>query len=644
MDNKEKINEILLEEKQKKEQNQNEFMTFKNGESSNEQINENWMNNKQSGGNDNYINYQNEINRNINNNFNNNPYYYNNNINYNEYDINEQIEDNVNNVQEIILGNRRIERFDGAECNNNNKVREKQNINTQFFNKEQEIQDNNIQEFITFNNYNKKIRNNEMNYNNINQMNTDFKQDENEYLSGGLNNNIDNNPYNQNIENYLNNNLDNFSNQDNSEGTIKEKTNYKLYSSNNCKEEKYAYVSINYKESEKTTFMNEKKENNMQNNNFVLKNDKEQYPQNHKVFISTNIRTINGNPQNQNEIQNQRILLQNNIEQNNIIPQQYNKQPQVIIKELQNLNQNSNINENNNFCQNEKKNNNNIDVLYHKDGYGNEEYIQKKLKKKRKKKIIYIRHKPIVLQHFDFKIIQKDQEALIPQEYRHYQLQPNIQQKNYISDFNQVYPIQENIVPPVQNRHQNQYVYNSSQLVKIYPPQKESLFNCNYHRPYTPILRNKRSIPMRSYGNEEDKQFNYKSPYRPKQTIISLTPMKTINQPNSPFIENKEIPNNNKIRYFIRERRNKEYRALTPPNYSHNFERQYDFENNYNYYNNNYGNKRRRIMNDYSFHHKNKYIESRQELFDDNQEEDNNEEDCPCCIYERRGQIMENMH
>ena len=415
----------------------------------------------------------------------------------------------------------------------------------------------------------------------------------------------------------------------------------------NCKEEKNAYVSINYKESEKTTFMQEKTENNEQNNNLDVKNDKKQCPQNHKVIISTNTKTINVNPQNQNEIQSQRILVQNNIEPNNIIPQQYNKQPQIIIKEqkLQNLNQNSNIYQNINFYKNERQNNNNIDVLYHKDGYGNEENIQKILKKKKKKKIIYIRHKPIVEQHFDFQIIQKEQETLIPQVYRRYRLQPTITQNNYISDFNQGYQIQENIVPPVQNRHQNQYVYNSSQLVKIYPPQKESLFNFNYHRPYTPILRNKRSIPMRSYGNEEDKQFNYKSPYRPKQTIISLTPMNTINQPNSPFIGNMEIPNNNEMRYFRRERRNREYRALTPPSYVNNFERQYDFENNYNYYNNNNnGNKRRRMMNDYSFHHKNKFIESRQELFDDNQEEDNNEEDCPCCIYERRGRIMENMY
>ena len=689
------MNELPLEEMQKMGQNQDEFMTFKSEKVINVQNNNNQINNNQNENEfredlntnnqhqpifktnqnlkdleKNNNNYANELNRNMNNNFvnnenydnyavkiinNNSPNYYNNNINYDEYDAkNDEIKNS--NIHEIIVGNRRIERFDGAECNNNIKIdRPKQNINNQFFNNEQEIPQNNIQdlEFLNTFNSNKQNKNDEMCFNNINQINQNLQQNEN--LNSFDQNNINDNNYmfcHQSKGNNFDNNCYNFSNQDNSEGTIKEKTNYKLYSSNNCKTEKNSYVSKANIGSDKTTFMQEKTENNYQNNNLVektqTKNDKKQNAPNHKVFVSTYTKTINVNPQNPNlnDIQNQKILIATNLEQNNIIPKQYIEQPQTIIqdKKIPNVNQNSNNNQNinqngNNNNQNEKQINRNINVLYPKEGYGNEENVQRELKKKKKKKIIYIRHKPLVQQHFDVQIIQNQQEEVIPQVSHHsHQFSPNFNQNNYA---NQGYQMQENIVPPVINRHQNQYVYNSSELVKIYPPKEEPNFNYNYHRPYTPILRNKRIMPIRNYRKEEENNYSFKSPYRPKQTIISLTPMRTINQPNSPFNDNMQMPNDNEMRYNRRERKNREYRALTPPSYGTNYERPNAFENNYNYYNN-YDNRRR--MNDNCLCPKNYFIESRQELFDDNQEEDNNGDNCPCCMYERRERMMKNMY
>ena len=697
------MNEMILEEKQKMDQNQDEFMTFKNEKFPNEQNNNNQMINNQNENelrddlnldnkkNDetnlnneereknNFIS-ENELKRNVNKNFVKNenynnyvvkeinhssPNYYNNNINYNEYDEkNDEIKNS--NIHEIIVGNRRIERFDGAECNNNmNKDKQKQNINNQFINNEQDILQNIVPDYNNldaFNNFNKQVRNNDIYYNDINQINQNLQQNENLYMFNQ--NDSNNNNYilcNQDKENNFYNNCYNFSNVVNPEGTIKEKNNYKLYSSNNCKTEKNTYISKNYKGSDKTSFVKEKNENenenNCQNNNLAIEKteiqkEKKQNAPNHKVFVSTYTKTINVKNQipnqNQNETQNPTILIQTDFETNKtIIPQQYVEQPQIIIQEqkLQNENKNSNININTNINpsknnnQNGKQVNNNMNVLYPKEGYGNDENIQKKLKKKKKKKIIYIRHKPIALQHFDVQIIQN---PVIPQPYQPYQLPPDVPQNNYVVNNHPRYQIHENIVPPVQNRHQNQYVYNSSQLVKIYPSQEEPMCNYNYHRPYTPIIRNNRAMQMRSYMNEEGNNYNYKSPYRPKQTVISLTPMRTINQPNSPFIENMQIPNENEMRYNRREIRNREYRALTPPSYSNNFERQYEYEN-YNYFNNNYDNRRRR-MNDYPLYPNNYYIESRREIFDDNQEEDNIEDSCPCCIYERKGRIMKNMN
>ena len=217
-------------------------------------------------------------------------------------------------------------------------------------------------------------------FNNINQINQNLQQNEN--INSFDQNNINDNNYmfcHQNKGNNFDNNCYNFSNQDNSEGTIKEKTNYKLYSSNNCKTEKNSYVSKANIGSDKTTFMQEKTENNYQNNNLVektqTKNDKKQNAPNHKVFVSTYTKTINVNPQNPNlnDIQNQKILIATNLEQNNIIPKQYIEQPQTIIqdKKIPNVNQNSNNNQNinqngNNNNQNEKQINRNINVLYPK--------------------------------------------------------------------------------------------------------------------------------------------------------------------------------------------------------------------------------------------------------------------------------------
>ena len=789
---KEEINEEHIEENQNTDPNEAKYMTFKgerievintdeqNGYNQlninqnenefkenleNENIEEfnqtNERNQNLEERENNNIVYEREINQNMNDNFNKKEYYQNyrikiikhsksnisnNNDNNDEYNKNEEIEiydENADNnvvknskVHQIIVGNRRIERFDGAECNdNNNIVRQKQNDNDIFFNKGLQMEQNNIQDYNNnlnnFNNYNEQIQNNKITYNKINQVSSPKSQVQYKNINYQFNNqnlqhhhNDNNNfiSYNQSKINKINN-YSNYSEEEKSLGTIKEKNNYKLYSSNNCRADKNSYISKNYKGSEKTTFMQDKNtDNNYQKplERLVIKNEEEPDASNHKVFVSTYTKTINISPQqnlsniqmNQKNINNKqqtqtlnsealspKILIATSPRAKYVIPQHYVEQPQINIQN-QKLNENSNPNFNNNIIQstNQSKNNNqslnqnynnninqnlndnlnknlnqnanqssnqnynqniskninqnlnhnqnerqnNINVIYPKEGYGNNENIQRQLKRKKKKKIIVRRQKPILQQHFDVQIIQNIQGNEIPQIYQNYQVPPNINQNNY-NNLHQGYPIQQNIVPPVQNRHQNQYVYNSSQLVKIYPPHPEPKCNCGYHhQQYPPINPNSKSLPIQPHLNEGENHYQYKSPYRPKQTIISLTPMRTINQPTSPYQEFMQIHNNNEMRNYRKERRNREYRALTPPSYANNYEREYEFENNNKHFYHNYDNRRR--QNAYSMHPHNYFIESRQELFDDNQEDDNLDENCPCCAYERRERIMKNIH
>ena len=233
-----------------------------------------------------------------------------------------------------------------------------------------------------------------------------------------------------------------------------------------------------------------------------------------------------------------------------------------------------------------------------------------------------------------------------------YQNQPNFEQNQNYNNFHKIIQKppessseEENKVPPVQRIYQSQshhnynynnLQYNTPQLIKIYP-QQEPVCNCN-QKQYYPIISSN-SIPIRAYINEEKNRI----PCTPNQTLISLTPMRTIDEPKSPFldtIENHYNHNihNNQIRYF-RNQRNMGFRALTPNRiYSNNnnFERQQiEFDNNSEYYRNNYNNGRR-IKNATSSY-KNRRVVEPILIYDD--DEPINEDNLPD-NYERRQRLV----
>ena len=175
--------------------------------------------------------------------------------------------------------------------------------------------------------------------------------------------------------------------------------------------------------------------------------------------------------------------------------------------------------------------------------------------KKKKKRIIYFRrHKPIVIQHFDVQIIQEQQE-----NYQDCEYQEKIY--NYKNTNNIIKENEENKVPPVQN------IYNRN--------------SNNFYRNQFYYYNN--SMPLGPYFNKENININrYRIPYTPKQTLINVTPMRTINEPYSPNIIDIKVPYNN--RYYNNER----FRTLTPPNPPKR--RHYELENNRRYFNNGYNN------------------------------------------------------
>ena len=295
----------------------------------------------------------------------------------------------------------------------------------------------------------------------------------------------------------------------------------------------------------------------------------------------------------------------------------------------------------NSNLQNNKYNNTN--TIYPPQGFDNPQIIKKR---KKKKKIIYVRrNKPIVQQHFDVQIIQNNQENN-PQMVSQYQNKPYFEQIQIsnLNKINQKPPEpsseEENKVPPVQRIYQSQshhnynynnLQYNPPQLIKIYP-QQEPICNCN-QKQYYPIISSN-SIPIRAYINEEKNNYKNRIPCTPNQTIISLTPMRTIEEPKSPFLDTFESHynhniHNNQIRYF-RNQRNMGFRALTPDriynNNNNNFERQQiEFDNNSEYYRNNYNNGRR-IKNATSSY-KNRRVVEPILIYDD--DEPINEENLP---------------
>ena len=308
-----------------------------------------------------------------------------------------------------------------------------------------------------------------------------------------------------------------------------------------------------------------------------------------KIFVATDTNTSN-------------IITQKNMER-------FRLENQNVIQDFRQenyyQNQNNNINNMKNNQQFEKEKIIGSNVLYPREGYGNDVNIQNQLKKKNKrKKVIYIRKKkPLIQQHFGVEIIQNKEEAKLSKKIQQYQIDSiqrkheNIKSNNIInkntqniiksSDSNE-----DNKVPPVINKYQNPSYFNNMPY-QMPPSQDELVCTCNIPPQYPPIIGNNR-IPYDPYSNEEETNYRYRSP--PKQTVISITPMRTIKETNSPFPENIEFSYNNSNRYFRNERnRNKGFRTLSPQRYQNIYERQqYEYENRDRNYENNYNNEGRK--------------------------------------------------
>ena len=295
-----------------------------------------------------------------------------------------------------------------------------------------------------------------------------------------------------------------------SEGIIRETRNYQLYTSNYSKTGKNLYIPKSYIGSEKTTFMENKNKNeeieSINKNNNNKKKDLEIKP----------------------EIKNSKII--------NAIP---------IEKYIEISQENQTFNPN----KIEKQTNNN-----------NDQYDNINYRKKKKRIIIYRRHKPIVIQHFDVQIIQEPQEN--NQDDRDREYQEKIY--NYKNTNNIIKENEENKVPPVQN---------------IYKSNSTNFYRNHFYYHNNPIPL---PLPLSPYFNNENININR---YTPKQTVISLTPMRTIVEPVSPYIYDKKI---SYIPYSNRYYNNERFRTLTPPNPPKR--RQYEYENNRRYINNDYNN------------------------------------------------------
>lgn len=571
---------------------------------------------------------------------------------------------------------RRMDRFNRDKYNNNYQAGMKRNLfnEQRLINEERYINDQppimqvqkvKIKEFNDFNsnnnnNYNERIQrnklynndnklyNNDNKYNNINQpipecqIKQDIKYNRNNY-NFFEDNKITHedqsisiqemkSPKNQNNTNLnlKNKNIEESKNQ----GVIKQKKNYQLYTSNYSKSGQNIYVPKNYLGSDKTTFMENKRDENInmhksksQEQIDIVKREKNKEKnyekQNENIFNPGNTKVINvisldkyiekqnllknnGSQNNSDRV----VFIATNPKESNIIPQTKDGQIQ-IINENQNFIQNINQRQvNNNLSQNNYKAN----VLYPKEGYGNSEFEQKQLKKK--KRIIYVRSKPIVMQHYDFQIIQSqpyEDYQMMNQQYdeniNNYQneiqtFKPNQNNFQNLNSQQQKVSNEDNKVPPVQNRYQNLQNFNP-QLTKIYPPEDHLVYNFpNQQRQYIPVINNQ--IPFYPFINEEQENYKHYIPKTPKQTLINVTPMRTMKEPLSP--EDRDIPYNSENRYYNRNyrsnRRNRNrdrdrgFMPLTPeyvPKY--NRRKQYEFDNDDRYLNDNNYNMRRKNYN-----------------------------------------------
>ena len=498
-------------------------------------------------------------------------------------------------IQEIMVGDRRLERFDGAEYNNPNLNQDQnQNINfnmpplgTQFINDQfispdqvilNEI-NNSENNFISFNEYSDQIYQNS-NYNNLDEPQTQPRLNSELVDSPHPINQSPNQSqnFNSNVTNFYNN-----SPKNNNQIIIKDKENYKLFSSNNSKENENNFYSKNNNTSEKTSFMTNK------NDEYINNNSNLQQNQSYQSSIN--------NTQISQQINQEYYDLSHTEKDAKNMKKQYNQQTQMI-----NQNQYKYRSEGKNFK---------VDVLYPKPGYGNSEedqYIVKK--KKKKKKIKYVRRlKPVVEQHFDMQIIQ------VPDISNSDQLNQE-PQSQYSNNFPPIvlpgFP--QKVIPHIPDKYK----------IKKSSINTQDLCNCpKSHREYNPIINNN-SVQLGSkFGEQEINKNDFKSNCRPTQTLINITPMRTIYRPDS----NNDITYNNRERYF-RTEGYREYRPLTPINHKSK-EKGYDeFER--------YGASSRvsKRKNSFSFYHKEK-VGGRIVHSYENNEENNQEMKCTCCAYEK---------
>lgn len=507
------------------------------------------------------------------------------------------------------------EKYDGDENINNcnSDINDTNKNNEQKYNK---INYNNQEMHeIQFQDYN----NSEPNYNNNDFMSQNQEKELIESNNNSIKNSNNINQYipRQEIQPHIQN--DNFNPQLKKRPPQQEQPEY----NKNMLPNNYSKSINYYQKNIQKTPLNQEIPPEILNQQFLLNRDTkvinaiplEKYNENNKYQNYQNAINNNNNLRQKvkNENEKPKIFVATDPNTSNIIPQknkeqfQLKKQSKIQDFRQENYyqNQNNNINNMKNNQQFEKEKIIGSNVLYPREGYGNDVNIQNQLKNKNKrKKIIYIRKKkPLVQQHFDVEIIQSGEEAKLSKIIQQYQIDSiqrkheNINSNNIInrntqniiksSDSNE-----DNKVPPVINKYQNPSYFNNMPY-QMPPLQDELLCTCSYPPQYPPIRSNNR-IPYDPYSNEEETNYRYRSP--PKQTVISITPMRTIKETNSPFPENIEFSYNNTNRYFRNERnRNKGFRTLSPQSYPNIYERQqYVNENRDRNYENNYNNEGRK--------------------------------------------------
>ena len=657
--------------KEIKERNEENEQYIQNNNNSNNIYNENFNNNIIS---NNYKvsneeqNFEIEINHNNINEDNNMNYmtYNYENANKNQYEETEEKENEIPTIVKVIKAN---------DNNIKYNVLPQQEFNNQNFYESNPPPQ--IESQILSENNNFQIKN-KISYENKDELNQEIKpkDKENHILYNTNNNNnslkkdnlkdsglVKNNNYKilYKNENFLNNNIK------------KEKTTFiedkNIENNNNIKKEKTIFIedkSVENINNNYSTKMNQElKEEILNKGYFSNVNTKvinaipiENYEQNQKYINAIN--NIQKNQQMNSETSKTKVFIATDTNSSNIIPKQkegnYQKLPE-IEDNIQNLNKNQNLipiklnqinysgqdienillqKHNNQQFENQTQNyNDSNNILYQKVGYGNDDNIQKQLKKKRKKRIYVRMKKPIIQQHFDIQILKNIDQEGISQKYQQYQEQinkyqdenvnqflkinqnQNILKQNQILNQNQMLNINQNRndfiedtqssnndihekkVPPVINKYQNPNTFNSP----FYLIQNEVRCNCNIpYKQYNPIISENAST-LHSYSNE-DSNFKSKNPCNQKQTIINITPMRTMKQSNSP---NREYSYNTYDKRYLINERNINYRTLTPNN---NKSKQNEIENGNNdeYYYNDYSNERRR---------NNKYIhiyENREEM------------------------------